>query len=270
MPRLALALAVGASCLLCLGARGDTLLLPIRYADAGEICDMFSGKVVGLARLTMPQGLESIVALREDSALVAQGSADSLDQLRELVSVVDRPSRRIQLGVRAVVPPAGHDLTWRPAAFMMEGGHHIEKLAPIPVESTAEGLKTEGARILQPVGGGTRSVSNNRSTTFWFGDDFVWFREGKPLAVGLQVTPRLNGDNSVTLSWTWVRVALDEKGKPHVQPVPEDTACVFPQVTIGDGESVLTDLVVKDAGPGGGPVCLLIRAVVDLTEPVAP
>lgn len=272
MRRLALALAFGASCLLCLVANGDTLLMPITHADASEICNLFTGKAGGQAVLALPKGVESIVALPDQSAIVAEGSADALARLRERVAQLDIPSRQVGLKVLVVVPPAGkRDLAWLGGATaFFVGGHtgYCERFGTEPVETVIGNLKAKGAKILEPAGGGDRTVSNNHSEAVWFGDNFSWLREGKPLGVGVELRPRLNGDDSVTLAAKWVQAVLDQNGKPRVEAAPG--AWAMPQVTVQNGGSMLVGgLLPKQGAADGGPVYLLVRAAVDRTKAAA-
>jgi hypothetical protein len=261
-------LAVAASCLLCLRAGADTLLLPLRYADATEICDMLSGKAAAGANVAVGAGDGTIVPLREHSAIVVQGSAPYLAEVQAIVAILDRPIRRIGLEVRVVVPPAElrDPAALRDAALVAGPGTGRPGMGPF--EATLARLRLKGARILEPIGGGTRTVTNNRSTTLWFGDDFVWLRETKPLAVGLAIAPRVNADETISMRCKWVRAGLDQNAKPQVETVPAKYGEL--QVTALDGQSVLVATpMTAEVAPGNEAVFLLLRPLLLTDRPQA-
>jgi hypothetical protein len=206
-----------------------TAVISIRYASASEL-----GKVLGVGGGMRPDGIDAIWALPERNSLVVRAAPAAIEQLREILAILDQPSRRVEVAVQLLVVPAGAEsaeagMDWpapdprRPNVTRWITGRFGEVLGA---------LKKRGeVKTLDPVQRTPLVANSNRTLTVWFSDPPRGVADPKAIAAGVEVTPRVNADDTVTVSLHWVQAFADEAVGARIEGLGDQA-----QITLPSGE----------------------------------
>ena len=213
--------------LACVTARADQMLLPVRHLSVHELCDALV-RNPGL----IPPGVTTLWPLDERDAVVAEGSAEAIARLRDIVTLLDQPAAHIAVQVGLVVVPAEGPDKFNPDLFT----------TPPQVPAATEGgrfralvaaYREQGGEIILSRSYPEVLVRANAIKTVWLDADFAALADPDALAGGVMLSPRVTPDGSVGLVVSLV-AALGEASEcaRFIQRAQI-------QATVGDGDSLL-------------------------------
>ena len=221
-----------------------------------------------------PDGITQVVVITEQNALLVRGTSEGIGELRELISKLDVPAKQVQIKVEFVTASVGaidqfgisFDLIPNPSTetgFFGAGpsgqgsvflnyshGNMVAALAALLTSS-------KGRLISSPIITATNNINASVQVTTQIPySQTVTVAQGSGNALsgtstsfltvpsGLSVTPRINGDDSVTLRLFPNLASIGQSSSSGPPPVTNQTISTVR--TVGNGETlVLGGLVSK-------------------------
>lgn len=209
-------------------AADRTETIPLRFVRAAEVERMLlpeerpaGGGGLGGSKGLAPEGLVAWTANDAKNALTVTGSPQAIDALKKIVRLIDIPARQIHLEVRVLRLDAA-------------GRKQLDELLPpvkFPHPETLRSAALVGKQIEQVTGGAKVLAAAELPTANQHPFHVRWTEAAGEPAKHLALTPRLNGDGSLTLTWP-----LETPGRPGekslftILRIPEGrTVIVVPQ-----------------------------------------
>ncbi len=178
----------------------DKMLIPVSHVEVGALCDALLRSPVFI-----PKGVDRIWPLADGDAIVAEGDADAIGQLREVVLLLDHPINRVAADIREVrLPVASPDPMKVTEALEALGNSTVDGL-----NQALSVLQTAGAQVTVPRTGAVVLMDNNTPRPVWLSDDLRTIAGPNALAAGLILTPRIMADG-VVLSVETVEAQPDD------------------------------------------------------------
>ena len=211
-------------------AADRTEQIRFRYASAVEVERIFEPTSLappgtgglGGVRALIPPGISAWTVDAQRNILSVTGEPEAIESLKNIVRLLDVPARQIRLEVRQLNLDDGV-IRRLMARLRPLGGDAVVDGQPAEVAAMLEGeelreVETKGARpSINAV------VSNNRPLRV------RWAKEGNLPTVAMRVTPRLNGDSSVTL------FMQSEAAPPAVQGDAPALVLAVRRLAVGQG-----------------------------------
>jgi len=209
---LALLLATTYSCM------AEHTLIPITHVQVNDVADMLlRGPTL------IPRGIVKIWPLPQCDALVVEGDLQAAGKLRELLSLFDRPARRVAIRLSVVVLPVGKSME------DLDLGDSEPKLSHVQLTRR---VQAAGAQVHPATADHAVVIANGASKCIWLADRLARLQDPGAIAVGLDITPRVNADGTVTTFLQYTSAAPD----PGVGVV---TKPFLPgQLTASSGETI--------------------------------
>jgi type II secretory pathway component GspD/PulD (secretin) len=238
----------------------------------------FGGGGGGLAGL-LPENMEPPVAFLDDNSLIVRGTPEDIDEFQEIVALLDKPAKQVEISVKFIsITTTFEDafgIDWNMRNGELEIFH--QGFAPPQAVNTvvrwaygkninatlAALLRTSRATVINEP---RVSVTNNYFAEVMFGTEIPiitanvtynqfgqrqvdYDYDSVPVENYLQVLPRVNADDSVTLMLTpQISNVTGFVEAPDGQRLPIVTyQSVYTQLRVPDGETVvLGGLISKD------------------------
>jgi general secretion pathway protein D len=227
------------------------------------------GQGGGLAGL-LPEGMQPPVAFLDDNSLIVRGTPQDIDQLQEIVSLLDKPAKQVEISVKFISITTTYEdafgIDWSVANGALQIFH--QGFAPPQASNTvirwAKGnidaqlnalLKSSRATVINEP---RVAVTNNYFAEVQFGTEIPiviahvtynqfgqrqvdYEYDSIPVENYLQVLPRVNADDSVTLMLTpQISNVTGFVNAPDGQQLPIVTyQSVYTQLRVNDGETVV-------------------------------
>jgi hypothetical protein len=173
-------------------------------------------------------------ALQEGNALVAEGTAKDLSDLRELIGMLDQPVKRVETKVEAIAVPASGFKVWSSGSkhTTISGlvGLSLFVGDPEPLIAKMGGKRVGGQSRLSVVTG------NNRLSTIWLGSEVAHLYGPNGLGVGLTLRPRVNADDSILLFLMAMEALPDDVQGARTQ------GHLYTEVRVASGDGLLIPL----------------------------
>lgn len=226
----------------------------------------------------LPDDLEPPVAFLDDNALIVRGTADAIDQFREIVALLDKPAKQVEVSVKFISITTTFEeafgIDWaikntRIQVFNQgfappQAINSVVRFATANLDAQLNALvKSSRATVINEP---RVAVTNNMFASVEFSTEIPFFAANVsfnqfgqrtvdftpdfvPVENYLDVMPRVNADDSVTLMLmpNISNVAGFVEG-PNGERIPITTyQNVFTQLTVKDGETaVIGGLITKD------------------------
>ena len=216
---------------MALPSHGDQLLIPVHHVRVQDLCDAF----VRSPNL-LPQGLTRLEPLDDHSALLAEGSARAVGQLREVVMLLDHPRARIAVEVGLLVTPGAEPRRFKPEWFSAPDEAAPETGATIPpsrFEALVRGYRERGGEVVLSRALPQVLVPNGEVKTVWLDADFAGLCDPAAMAGGLVLSPRVVPDGNILVAVALISAIGDPAG--GVRFIQQSQI----QATVADGDSLV-------------------------------
>jgi type II secretory pathway component GspD/PulD (secretin) len=226
----------------------------------------------------LPEGIEGITAFLDDNALIVRGTPEAIDEFREIVALLDKPVKQVEISVKFVSITTTFEeafgIDWAIKNTQIEvfnqgfappeAINSVVRFATGNLDATLSALEKDSrATVIQEP---RVSVQNNAYASVEFTTEIPYFaaeitynsfgqREVDftadfiPVENYLDVMPRINADDSVSLFLTpQISNVAGEVEGPNGERIPITTyQTVFTMLRVQDGDTVaIGGLVTKD------------------------
>lgn len=269
---------VGAGTNTELGAGNQFLPVPGTQANQAPFAQPPGGGVAngqqGQQGSLRPDGLKDVVVVTDQNALLVQGTPLAISQLRELISKLDVPAKQVEIKVEFVTASVGvinqfgasFDLIPNPSIETGFFGTGPQGAGSVFLNYSHGNIVAAMAALLETSKGRVISApiitaTNNTAATIEVVSQ-IPYEQGTVIAQGngnalstntvsflsvpsgLSITPRINGDNSVSMDLAPVLSAVGQSPPSGPPPITQQTIHTYR--TVGNGETlVLGGLVSK-------------------------
>ncbi len=179
-------------------AADRTETIPLRFVRAAEVQEMFLPEEraagtggLGAVKTAAPEGLVAWTANDATNSLTVTGSPQAIAAVKKIVRLVDVPARQIHLDVRVLRLDAA-------------GRKQLDELIPPVKDPHPEMLRSTalvGKQIEQVTSGAKVLAAAELPTANQHPFHLRWTEAAGEPAKHLALTPRLNGDGSINLTW---------------------------------------------------------------------
>lgn len=214
-----------------LPGRAEQLLIPVHHVQVQDVCD-------ALVRNPnmLPQGLMRLEPLDDYGALLAEGSARAVGQLREVIMLLDSPRAQIALEVGLLVTPGAEAQRFRPEWFSEPDEVGPETGAGIPprrFELLVRGYRERGGQVVLSRALPQVLAPNGGTKTVWLDTDFAGLADPAALAGGVRLSPRVVPDGNILVTVALVAAIAD--AARDVRLIRQSQV----QATVADGDSIV-------------------------------
>ncbi|NSW56697.1 MAG: hypothetical protein HPY44_11820 [Armatimonadetes bacterium] len=223
-----------------------------------------------------PEGVESIIAYMPQNSLLVSGDPAAIDQLREVLAILDQPVKQVEISTKFIEVDVTEDNAFGIDWFVSNGSLEFFNLGFAPGEAVnnvvrwAQGKFEATLGVLENMNRGQIinephvTTQNNvpayisfYTTIPYFSASITYNEAGRrdvefeedevDIEQTLEVTPRINADDTVTMYLT--PIMEDQTGVvvgPNGEQVPIVASQeVETQVTVADGETIVLGGMIR-------------------------